>query len=162
MILNSGVSQEVGWGGGRYQVDFNNNRSASTNFFSSFNPSYRSSVQASYTQPLLRGFTIDPIRQGIQVTRLNRDIADIDLRQTVTNTVVGGPRRLLGAGLRDAVGGGAAAGPRSREALVRDNEARVEIGTLAPIDVVQARSEARPAARPSPRPSRPWRRPSSS
>ena len=28
------------------------------------------------------------------------------------------------------------------EALVRDNEARVEIGTLAPIDVVQARSEA--------------------
>ena len=142
VILNSGVSQEVGWGGGRYQVDFNNNRSASTNFFSSFNPSYRSSVQASYTQPLLRGFTIDPIRQGIQVTRLNRDIADIDLRQTVTNTV---------SAVRDAYWELVYA-TRSvevqqqaldlAEALVRDNEARVEIGTLAPIDVVQARSEA--------------------
>ena len=142
VTLNSGVSQEVGWGGGRYQVDFNNNRSASTNFFSSFNPSYRSSVQASYTQPLLRGFTIDPIRQGIQVTRINRDIADIDLRQTVTNTV---------SAVRDAYWELVYA-TRSvevqqqalelAEALVRDNEARVEIGTLAPIDVVQARSEA--------------------
>ena len=142
VILNSGVSQEVGWGGGRYQVNFNNNRSASTNFFSSFNPSYRSSVQASYTQPLLRGFRIDPIRQQIQVTRINRDIADVDLRQTVTNTV---------SAVRDAYWELVYA-TRSvevqqqaldlAEALVRDNEARVEIGTLAPIDVVQARSEA--------------------
>ena len=142
VIVNSGVSQEVGWGGGRYQVDFNNNRSASTNFFTSFNPSYRSSVQASYTQPLLRGFRIDPIRQGIQVTRINRDIAGIDLRQTVTNTV---------SAVRDAywelVYATQTVAVQQQalelaEALVRDNEARVEIGTLAPIDVVQARSEA--------------------
>ena len=142
VTLNSGVSQEVGWGGGRYQVNFNNNRSESTNFFTSFNPSYRSSVQASYTQPLLRGFRIDPIRQQIQVTRINRDIADIDLRQTITNTV---------SAVRDAYWELVYA-TRSvevqqqaldlAEALVRDNEARVEIGTLAPIDVVQARSEA--------------------
>ena len=142
VTLNSGVSQEVGWGGGRYQVNFNNNRSESTNFFTSFNPSYRSSVQASYTQPLLRGFRIDPIRQQIQVTRINRDTADIDLRQTITNTV---------SAVRDAYWELVYA-TRSvevqqqaldlAEALVRDNEARVEIGTLAPIDVVQARSEA--------------------
>ena len=142
VILNSGISQEIGWGGGRYQVNFNNNRSASTNFFSSFNPSYRSNFQASYTQPLLQGFRIDPIRQQIQVTRINRDIADIDLRQTVTNTV---------SAVRDAYWELVYA-TRSvevqqqaldlAEALVRDNEARVEIGTLAPIDVVQARSEA--------------------
>ncbi len=142
VVLNSGISQQVGWGGGRYQVNFNNNRSASTNFFTSFNPSYRSNVQASYTQPLLQGFRIDPIRQQIQVTRINRDIADIDLRQTVTNTV---------SAVRDAYWELVYA-TRSvevqqqaldlAEALVRDNEARVEIGTLAPIDVVQARSEA--------------------
>jgi outer membrane protein TolC len=142
VILNSGISQEIGWGGGRYQVNFNNNRSASTNFFSSFNPSYRSNFQASYTQPLLQGFRIDPIRQQIQVTRINRDIADIDLRQTVTNTV---------SAVRDAywelVYATQSVAVQQQaldlaEALVRDNEARVEIGTLAPIDVVQARSEA--------------------
>ncbi len=140
--VDTGVSQEVGWGGGRYQLNFNNNRSASTNFFSSFNPSYRSSFQASYTQPLLRGFRIDPNRQQIQVTRINRDIADIDLRQTITNTV---------SAVRDAywelVYATQTVAVQQQalelaEALIRDNEARVEIGTLAPIDVVQARSEA--------------------
>ena len=142
VTLNTGVSQAVGWGGGSYQLNFNNNRSASTNFFSSFNPSYRTNFQASYTQPLLRGFRIDPTRQQIQVTRINRDIADIDLRQTITNTV---------SAVRDAywelVYATQSVAVQQQalelaEALVRDNEARVEIGTLAPIDVVQARSEA--------------------
>ena len=141
-VFNGGLNQAVQWGGGNYTVNFSNNRSASTNAFSSFNPSYRSSVQASYTQPLLRGFKIDGTRQQIQVTRINRDIADIDLRQTITNTV---------SSVRNAywdllyATGTLAVQQQAldlAEALIRDNEARVEIGTLAPIDVVQARSEA--------------------
>ena len=140
--LNTGISQAVPWGGGRYTVDFNNNRSASTNAFSSFNPSYRSTFQGSYTQPLLRGFKIDSTRQQIQVTRINRDIADIDLRQTRTNTV---------SSVRNAYWDLVYATQtlvvqrqslELAETLIRDNEARVEIGTLAPIDVVVARSQA--------------------
>ena len=141
-VFNGGLDQAVQWGGGNYTVNWNNNRSASTNAFSSFNPSYRSTVQASYTQPLLRGFKIDGTRQQIQVTRINRDIADIDLRQSITNTV---------SSVRNAywdllyASGTLAVQQQAldlAEALIRDNEARVEIGTLAPIDVVQARSEA--------------------
>ena len=140
--INGGLDQAVQWGGGNYTVNWNNNRSASTNAFSSFNPSYRATVQASYTQPLLRGFKIDTTRQQIQVTRINRAIADIDLRQTITNTV---------SSVRNAywdllyATGTLAVQQQAldlAEELIRDNEARVEIGTLAPIDVVQARSEA--------------------
>jgi outer membrane protein len=140
--VNGGLDQAVQWGGGNYTVNWNNNRSASTNAFASFNPSYRATVQASYTQPLLRGFKIDTTRQQIQVTRINRDIADIDLRQTITNTV---------SSVRNAywdllyATGTLAVQQQAldlAEELIRDNEARVEIGTLAPIDVVQARSEA--------------------
>jgi outer membrane protein len=136
------LDQAVQWGGGNYTVNWNNNRSASTNAFASFNPSYRATVQASYTQPLLRGFKIDTTRQQIQVTRINRDIADIDLQQTITNTV---------SSVRNAywdllyATGTLAVQQQAldlAEELIRDNEARVEIGTLAPIDVVQARSEA--------------------
>jgi len=142
VVFNTGIAQAVELGGGRYEVNLNNNRSASTNFFTSFNPSYRTGFQASYTQPLLRGFRIDTTRQQIRVTRINRDIADIDLRQTVTNTV---------SAVRDAywelVYATQTVSVQQQaldlaEALIRDNEARVEIGTLAPIDVVQARSEA--------------------
>lgn len=140
--LNGGLDQAVQWGGGNYTVNWSNNRSSSTNAFTSFNPSYRSSVQASYTQPLLRGFKIDTTRQQIRVTRINRDIADIDLRQSITNTV---------SSVRNAywdllyATGTLAVQQQAldlAEELIRDNEARVEIGTLAPIDVVQARSEA--------------------
>ena len=141
-VVNTGITQAVAWGGGRYTVDFNNNRNASTNTFSSFNPSYRSSFQGSYTQPLLRGFKIDSTRQQIQVTRINRDIADIDLRQLMTNTV---------SSVQDAYwdlvyATGTLEVQRQAlelaETLIRDNEARVEIGTMAPIEIVSARSEA--------------------
>ena len=141
-VVNTGITQAVAWGGGRYTVDFNNNRNASTNTFSSFNPSYRSSFQGSYTQPLLRGFRIDSTRQQIQVTRINRDIADIDLRQLLTNTV---------SSVQDAYwdlvyATGTLEVQRQAlelaETLIRDNEARVEIGTMAPIEIVSARSEA--------------------
>ncbi len=141
-VFNGGMTQAVQWGGGSYTLNFNNNRSATTNFFSSFNPSYRSSFQASYTQPLLRGFKIDGTRQQIQVTRINRDIADIDLRQAITNTVSSVRNAywdLVYATQTLAVQQQAL---DLAEELIRDNEARVEIGTLAPIDVVQARSEA--------------------
>ena len=141
-VINTGITQAVAWGGGRYTVDFNNNRNASTNTFSSFNPSYRSSFQGSYTQPLLRGLRIDSTRQQIQVTRINRDIADIDLRQLLTNTV---------SSVQDAYwdlvyATGTLEVQRQAlelaETLIRDNEARVEIGTMAPIEIVSARSEA--------------------
>ncbi len=141
-VFNGGMTQAVQLGGGSYTLNFNNNRSASTNFFSSFNPSYRSTFQASYTQPLLRGFKIDATRQQIQVTRINRDIADIDLRQSITNTVSSVRNAywdLVYATQTLAVQQQAL---DLAEELIRDNEARVEIGTLAPIDVVQARSEA--------------------
>ena len=140
--FNGGISQPVQWGGGNFQANFNNNRSASNNFFSSFNPSYRSTFQATYTQPLLRGFKIDNTRQQIQVTRINRDIADIDLRQSITNTVSSVRNAywdLLYATQTLAVQQQAL---DLAEDLVRDNQARVEIGTLAPIDIVQAQSEA--------------------
>ena len=141
-VFNGGISQAIEWGGGRYQIDWNNNRQETNNAFSSFNPSFRSTFQASYTQPLVRGFRIDSTRQQIQVTQINRDIADIDLRQTMTNTVSSVRNAywdFVYATQTLAVQQQALA---LAESLVRDNEARVEIGTMAPIDVVQARAEA--------------------
>ena len=142
VVFNSGISQAVQWGGGSYQVNFNNNRSSSTSFFNSFNPGYRSTFQLSYTQPLLRGFKIDSTRQQIQVTRINRDIADIDLRQTIANTVSSVQNAYW-----DLVHTTQTVAVQQQrlewaETLVRENEARVEAGTLDPIQTVQARAEA--------------------
>ena len=136
------LSQPVKWGGGALSAGFDNNRQSTTNAFSSFNPSYRSVFVSQYTQPLLRGFRVDNSRTQIQVTRINRDISDIDLRQTIINTVADVENaywELLYSVASVAVQQQAL---DLAEQLVRDNRARVEIGTLAPIEVVQSQAEA--------------------
>ena len=137
-----GLEQSVRWYGGRYSIDWNNARTETNNVFFSYNPSYTSNVALSYTQPLLRGFRIDDPRRRLLVSRLNRHISDIDLRETIANTLAEVRRAYW-----DLVYAKASVGVQQQaldlaERLVRDNRARVEIGTLAPIDVVQAQSEA--------------------
>lgn len=137
-----GLSQEMKWGGGRYTVTWDSTRSESTNVFNSFNPSYAANMNLGYTQPLLRGFRTDQRRTQLVVSQINRDITEIDLEQTITNTLANVRSRYW-----DLVYAIASVDVQQQalelaEQLVRDNRARVEIGTLAPIDVVQAESEA--------------------
>ena len=66
------LGQPVPWGGGNLDVGLNSLRYETTNFFTSFNPSFRSVVDATYTQSLLQNFRIDPNRAQIQVARINR------------------------------------------------------------------------------------------
>lgn len=137
---NAGLQQLVPWGGGRYQFTLDASRVA-TNAFTNYNPQLGSNFFGSYTQPLLRGFKIDSFRQQILTSRNNQVIADIQLREQVT---------LLSQAVRfayyDLVG--AIEGLKvaqlsldlSRQAL-KDNQTRVEVGTLAPIDIIEAQAE---------------------
>ena len=137
-----GIEQEVKWYGGRYSVGWNNGRTETNNVFFSFNPSYTSNLELSYTQPLLRGLSINTQRRQLLVSQINRDISDIDLRETIANTLAD-----VRLAYWDLVYWRASVDVQQQaldlaEQLVRDNRARVEIGTLAPIDIVQAQSEA--------------------
>ena len=137
-----GIEQATRWYGGRYSVGWDNGRIETNNVFFAYNPSFRSSVALSYTQPLLRGRRIDAPRRQVLVSQLNRDISDIDLRETVTNTVAAVRRAYWELVYANASLEVQLQALELAEQLVRDNRARVEIGTLAPIDVVQAQSQA--------------------
>ena len=137
-----GIGQEIRWGGGRYDVTWNSTREESTNIFSTFNPSFGANMTLQYTQPLLRGFRTDARRTQLVVSRINRDISDIDLKETVVNTLAD-----VSLAYWDLVYARAAVDVQRQalalaEQLVEDNRFRVEVGTMAPIDVVQAESEA--------------------
>src|SRR5262245_5743190 len=84
---NAGVSQSVPWGGGNLSIQFNNSRSTTTNQTNLYNPAFNSFWSGQYTQPLMRGFRTDGTRQQLQVTKLNRDISDVQLRASITNTL---------------------------------------------------------------------------
>ena len=141
MTVNGGVAQQIPWGGGSFTASLSNFRRESTVNSNLFNPVYQSNWNFAYVQPLLRNFRIDSTRQQLQVTKLNRDISDVQLRSTITNTL---------SNVRNAYWDYVFAVQAVEVAqesldlaskLVQDNQTRVEIGTMAPIDVVQAQSE---------------------
>jgi outer membrane protein TolC len=137
---NVGVEQALPWGG-RYSVGWDSTRSTTTNLFSNFSPQLRSSLALSYDQPLLRGFTIDNTRQQLLVSRKNREIADVTLRQTVATT--SRSVRVAYWDLAYAIASLAVQQQSlelARESL-RNTQARVEIGTTPPIDIVEAEAE---------------------
>jgi HAE1 family hydrophobic/amphiphilic exporter-1 len=140
-LFNFGVSSLTNWYGGSYDVRWNNGRNTTNNQFSTFNPQLNSSVSATYTQPLLRNFRIDGARQQLLVSQKNKEISDVQLQQSIAVTV----RNVRNAyyDLMYALGNLAV----QRQSLelaqqsLKDNRARVEIGTMAPLDIVQAEAE---------------------
>ena len=102
-------------------------------------------LQDAIARALARNLDISVERldqQVIEVARINRDIADIDLRQTIANTVSSVQNAYW-----DLVHTTQTVAVQQQrlewaETLVRENEARVEAGTLDPIQTVQSRAEA--------------------
>jgi outer membrane protein TolC len=140
--VNGGIAQSVPWGGGSFSVALNNFRQTSTSNNVLYNPQIQSVWSGVYTQPILRGFRTDTTRQQLGVQKVNRDISDVQLRATITNTV---------SNVRNAYWDYVFAVQSVDVAkqsvdlamqLVKDNQTRVEVGTMAPIDVVQAQSQA--------------------
>src|SRR6185436_12373592 len=87
MTYNAGVAQSLRWGGGNLAVTLNNNRQTTSSLTALYNPAYNTNWSALYTQPLLRNFKIDNTRQQLVITGLNQDISELQLQQTIINTV---------------------------------------------------------------------------
>ena len=139
---NFGVNQAVPWGGGSYVVGFTNNRLATNNLFANFNPSYNATITASYTQPIIRGFRIDNTRQQLAVSLINRDISEESVKATVVQTVANVRNAYWDLVFARSAVDVARRALALADRLVEDNQARVEVGTLAPLDIVQAQAEA--------------------
>jgi HAE1 family hydrophobic/amphiphilic exporter-1 len=122
-------------------VGYDAARSTSNNTFSSFNPRLSSALSFDLVQPLLRGLKIDVNRAQFRISKKNQEITDVQLRQQVVATsraVRLAYWTLVGA--RYNLGVAQASLDISRQTL-RDNRTRVEVGTMAPIDVVGQEAE---------------------
>jgi outer membrane protein len=122
-------------------VGFTNRRIDSSNAFATRNPSYNTNLNFSFVQPLMRGFKIDTTRAQLRITSIQREINEVALQTRVTNTLANVRNAywdLLYAIRATEVARGSL---ELANKLVQDNRARVEIGTLAPIDIVQAQAE---------------------
>lgn len=137
----SSVSRALEWGGGQVSVGFNNERVSTSNLFTNFNPSYSSSLTTSFVQPLLRGFGIDQTREQLQQARLDRATADTTLREQASQ---------IRADVRHAYWDlvytvdALQTTRQSRDLAQRqvdENRLRLQLGTVAQIDVLQSEAE---------------------
>ena len=138
---SSGIAQNLWKGGGNYNVNWTNSRFKGQSAVNIRNPQFQSGLTANLVQPLWRGFKIDATRAALRTNRLTQQNDEIALTATTATTA---------ANVRNAYWDlvyaiqAVEAAQNSFDLaarLVQDNQSRVEIGTLAPIDVVSAQAE---------------------
>lgn len=138
---NGGIQQNLPWFGASYAASLSGSRATSNEPLAVFSPQLGSSLNLRYDQPLLRDFRIDSLRQQIQLAQNQQEVADIQLAERVTQT----SRAVRNAYLNlvAAISGLEVAEQSlnlARQAL-KNNQRRVEVGTMAPIDIVSAEAE---------------------
>lgn len=133
--------QALPWANTQITAQWSSSRNETGRLGAAFNPSLGSSVFLQASQPLWRDLLINPVKTQVQQAVLSRQIADINLRQRVVateRTVRQAYWNLVGAIERLDV---------ARQNLdlsneqLRANRVRVEVGTMAPIDIVAAQAE---------------------
>jgi len=135
------VVQEVPWAGGRYSVSWDGSHSSTNSIFTSFDPVLQSNLRLTYNQPLLRNLGIDGPRLQIAITRANREISDIELRRTIVQTQRNVRYAYWGLVFAQSFLEVQRQSLELAEESLRNNRTRVEVGTMAPIDIVEAESE---------------------
>ena len=135
------LSQRIREQGGLLQASYANDRSTTQNVFNILNPQFTSTLNLSYIQPLLKNRTTDSGRRQIRLARKRLDISDSQFRQRAIEIIAQVQRAYwdLVFARRDR--------EIKRESVdlartqLEHNERLVEVGTLAPSDIISARVE---------------------
>ena len=139
---NASMTQEVPVFGGSYSLSWTNQRVASSDALATRNPLYTTGLVAAYAQPILRGFKTDNLRQQLAISVINREVSEESARATVAQTLANVRNAYWDLVFSQSAVEVARRATELADKLVEDNQARVEVGTLAPLDIVQAQAEA--------------------
>ena len=120
---------------------WSNSRAETNSLRTNFNPSLISALTLRMTQPLLQGFGIAVNTRNIRVASNNHEISNLQFKRQVEEVVT----RVAGiywglVSLRAQVES-QRQNLELANKLYSDNKRRVEIGTLAPIEIIRAEAE---------------------
>jgi outer membrane protein len=122
-------------------VDATMSRSSSNSNFSTLNPSWTGSLRYSFTQHLAQNFGRDVNLHSVRVAQVNQKISESNFERQLIDLVAQAQRSYW-----DLVFAAEDIKVKQRsvdlaQKTLSDNEVQVRIGTLAPIDVIQSKSE---------------------
>ncbi len=138
---SAGLSQQLPWGGGSYELNWLSARTNASTSLSNFNPAVTAELQAVLSQPLLRGFKIDPLRAQVTTARRDEEIANIGLQELGVSTTANAERAYWGLVLARAAVDVQQRSLELSQELERNNRARVDVGQSPPLDLVSAQAE---------------------
>jgi len=127
--------------GGSATLGFNNSSTTTNNTNAIFLPSYNTGLSLQGTQPLLQGFGLAFNTRNLRVAKNNLRLNDAQFEQqlnTTLNTVISTYWSLVSAYLAVDV---AQQSLTLSQKLLDDNKKQLEIGTMAPLDVLQAEQQ---------------------
>ncbi len=133
--IPTGGELSFGWTGNA-QTSNSNGLSVNTNN----DDTWRQNLQVSFNQPLLRGAGIDVNRASIETARLTEQINVLALKSTLINTITDAIlayRNLLQAQERLKI---ERLSLNSAQEILEINQALIEAGRLAPVDIVQSQT----------------------
>jgi outer membrane protein len=137
---NFGISQTYGTGG-TAALSFNNNTTEQNSFRSTVNPATASSLDLTVTQPLLQGFGLAVNRRTIRIAKNNVKAADYVFRQQLINTVANVVQLYWNLVASTAQVGVQEQAIGVAQKLYDDNKKQVDVGTLAPIEIIRAEAQ---------------------
>ena len=139
-VANFGIQQGFVTGG-TATLGFNNTSSTTNNANAIFLPSYNSGLSLQATQPLLQGFGLAYNTRNLRVAKNNLRLTDYQFEQqlnTTLNTVISTYWNLVSSALAVDV---AQQTLDEAQHLLSDNKKQLDIGTMAPLDVLQAQQQ---------------------
>jgi outer membrane protein TolC len=137
--VNFAYTQGFQWGT-NLSVGFNNTRSTTNSSFSTFSPQLNSNFKATVTQHLLQGFGLAANTRFIRIAKNNRELSDVAFRLQIIDSLDQIENiywdlvfayenvRVQNESLAFA------------QKTLSDTKKQVEIGSLAPIEVIRAQS----------------------
>jgi outer membrane protein len=138
--LQTSVTQNVPGGGG-LALSFDNGRSASNSFYSTMNPTFSSTLDLQFTQPLWRGgFRQTDYKRQLNLQNLDNKISDSQFEDRVASVVQLVQNQYWN--LVFAIENHETRRQSMELAIVQlnDNQKRVEIGVMAPIEITKSRA----------------------
>lgn len=139
-LYNFGVTQGFA-SGATATLGYNNSNASVNSPFTLYNPSTFSSLDLQLAQPLLQGFGFALNRRAIRIAKNNLQVADLVFKEQVITTVANIVQLYWNlVSLKTDVEVRKKSLALS-DKLYSDNQKQVQIGTLAPIAIVQAEAE---------------------
>ncbi len=127
--------------GTEYELKFENTRDETNSAFAGLNPQFTTRFEANLTQPLLKNFGQDVNKTNIYIAKNNLDISDFDFKNKVIEVVTDAENVYWDLVFsREDLKVQQKSVQRAKD-LERRVKAQVEVGTLAPLEILQAQSE---------------------